>query len=145
MTPGKYGFAATTPEHGTRVLRSTDGGASWTPVFPTWQLTATSLEVTGAFFLTASDAWAETEHGWPAQLGVTTTWETTDGGATWHQGTSLPGGPPYGTAPAFDEFAFADAEYGFGFGAGPPTTTGTGGQEQENEDYLWATSNGGRQ
>ena len=96
--------------------------------------------MTGAFFLNAHDAWAETQHEWPAQPGATTTWQTTDGGATWHQGISLPGAPQYGTA-GFDEFAFADAEHGFGFGV---AGTSTSAFEQERQGSLWATSDGGR-
>jgi hypothetical protein len=121
-------------------LRSTDAGANWKAVLPTWPLTQVSLQVTGAFFLNADDAWAETQHEWPAQPGATTTWQTTDGGATWHQGVSLPGGPQYGTA-GFDEFAFADAEHGFGFGVAGASTSAL---EQERQGSFWATSDGGR-
>ncbi|HMK98022.1 MAG TPA: hypothetical protein VK425_10785, partial [Acidimicrobiales bacterium] len=108
---------------GSQILRSTNAGATWRAVLPTWPLTQISLQVTGAFFLNADDAWAETEHEWPAQPGVTTTWQTTDGGATWHQGISLPGESQYGTA-GFDEFAFADARHGFGFGVAGASTSG---------------------
>jgi photosystem II stability/assembly factor-like uncharacterized protein len=125
---------------GSQILRSTDGGAKWRAMLPTWPLTQTSLQVSGAFFLNGEDAWAETEHEWPAQPGVTTTWQTTDGGASWRQGLSLPGGLFYGT-PGFDEFAFSDAEHGFGFGVEAPVTTGF---EQQRQGYLWATANGGR-
>ncbi len=125
---------------GSQILRSTNGGATWRAVLPTWTLTQVSLQVTGAFFLNADDAWAETEHEWPAQPGVTTTWQTTDGGATWHQGTSLPGGPQYATA-GFDEFAFADAKHGSGFGVAGASTSAF---EEERQDSFWATSNGGR-
>ena len=125
---------------GSQILRSTDAGASWKALLPTWPLTQVSLQVTGAFFLNADDAWAETEHEWPAQPGATTTWQTTDGGATWQQGISLPGAPQYGTA-GFDEFAFADATHGFGFGVAGASTSGF---EQERQDSVWATSDGGR-
>ncbi|HTT92913.1 MAG TPA: hypothetical protein VMF65_25385, partial [Acidimicrobiales bacterium] len=120
---------------GSQILRSTDNGVVWKAVLPTWALTETSLQVTGAFFLNAEDAWAETEHQWPAQPGVTTTWQTTDGGGSWSQGTSLPGGLSYGTR-GFDEFAFADAQHGFGFGVDAPINAGY--------KELWATANGGR-
>jgi hypothetical protein len=105
--------------------------SGWTP--------PVSLQVTGAFFLNADDAWAETEHEWPAQPGATTTWQTTDGGATWHQGISLPGAPQYGTA-GFDEFVFADAQRGFGFGVAGASTSGF---QQQRQDSFWATSDGG--
>lgn len=72
---------------GYQILRSTDVGAKWKVVLPTWELTPVSLQVTGAFFLNAKDAWAETEHQWPAQPGATTTWETTNGG---QPGTKAP-------------------------------------------------------
>ena len=128
---------------GYQILRSTDAGAKWKVVLPTWELTPVSLQVTGAFFLNAKDAWAETEHQWPAQPGATTTWETTNGGATWHQGTSLPGAPSYGT-PGFDEFAFADAEHGLGFGVGAGSApSGSNSLLWKRRDYLWATSDGG--
>ena len=126
--------------NGWEVLRSTDAGATWEPMLPTWPLTQISLQVTGAFFLNAEDAWAETEHQWPAQPGATTIWRTTDGGATWDQGISLPGAPSYGTA-GFDQFAFADAEHGFGFGVNAANTPGF---DQQRQDSLWVTSNGGR-
>ena len=122
------------------MLRSSDAGTTWEPVLPTWPLTATSLHVTGAFFLDAEDAWAEMEHEWPAQPGATTLWQTTDGGTTWHQGISLPGAPAYGAA-GFDEFAFADTEHGFGFGV---NAAGTTGFDQQCQDDFWATSNGDR-
>lgn len=75
---------------GTDILRSTDLGASWQVVFPTWPQKPTALQVTGAFFLTSKDAWALTDHQWPAPPGVTTVWQTTDGGATWLKGLSMP-------------------------------------------------------
>jgi hypothetical protein len=126
---------------GAQILRSTDAGATWHAVLPSWPLTQTSRQVTGAFFLNAEDAWAETAHQWPAQPGVTTTWQTTDGGSTWQQGLSLPGTRSYGT-PGFDEFAFADARHGLGFGVNAPPTTGL---EQQRRDYLWTTANGGHE
>lgn len=129
---------------GSQILRSNDAGVSWKVVLPTWPLTRTSLQLTGAFFLNAKDAWVETQHEWPAQPGATTTWETTDGGAAWRQGISLPGAPTYGT-PGFDEFAFADAENGFGFGVDAENAAApVRGFEEQRQDYLWATSDGGQ-
>jgi photosystem II stability/assembly factor-like uncharacterized protein len=125
---------------GSQILRSTDAGTTWKAMLPTWPLTQTSLQVTGAFFLNSEDAWAETEHQWPAQPGATTIWRTADGGVTWDQGFSLPGAPSYGT-PGFDEFAFADSEHGFGFGVDAANAPGA---EAERQGSMWVTFNGGR-
>jgi len=124
-----------------QVLRSTDAGARWRSVFPTWSQGPTALHVTDAFFLNAEDAWAVTDHEWPAPPGATTIWSTTDGGARWHEGVSLPGvltdyGPP------FDQFVFADAEHGYAFGVSG-NGSGSGGQSARSE-VLWATMNGGQ-
>lgn len=101
--------------NGSSVLRSTDTGTSWSRVFPNWAVTPTSLRVEGAYFLAGRDAWAVTSRQWPAQPGSTTVLRTTDGGAQWEEGVSLPGPLSYGE-PGFDEFSFADAGDGFGFG-----------------------------
>jgi hypothetical protein len=123
---------------GTQVLRSSDDGARWQVVFPKWVETPLSLQVEGAYFLGRKDAWAVTGHQWPAQPGVTTVWRTTDGGATWQKGVSLPGPRGYST-PGFDEFAFANAEDGFGFGV----TASNEGAQNLFQSVLWATSDGG--
>ncbi len=107
---------------GARVLRSTDAGSKWGTVFPTWPASPTALQVEGAFFLDEQDAWAVTDRQWPAQPGATTVWRTTDGGAHWKKGVSLPGPLSYGV-PGFDELAFANPTDGFGFGI-----TSTSGQ-----------------
>lgn len=124
---------------GAQVERSSDGGAHWRPVFPSWAITPTSLQVTGAFFLNPDDAWATTDHEWPAPPGVTTTWWTTDGGARWHKGISVPGElTDYGSA--FDQFVFGDATHGYGFTVdGSTSAAGT-----ERTDILWTSSDGGR-
>ena len=115
-----------------QIVRSTDSGAQWTTVFPTWAPTQTALQLTGVFFLNAGDAWAVTAHEWPAQAGVTTIWRTTDGGTSWHQGHSLPGMlTDYGSL--VDQLAFADAEHGFAFSVSGFTRS----------DMLWVTSDGG--
>ncbi len=124
---------------GAQVFRSTDAGAHWRAVLPTWPQAPTALQVTGAFFLTANVAWAVTDHLWPAPPGVTTTWETTDGGARWHQGTSLPGAlTDYG--PPFDQLVFGDAAHGYAFGENGSGT----GPEGARRGVLWTTSDGGR-
>ncbi|HUC15550.1 MAG TPA: hypothetical protein VMS00_13955 [Acidimicrobiales bacterium] len=117
---------------GGQIVRSTDSGAQWRTAFPTWAPTPTSLQLTGAFFLDAEDAWAVTAHEWPAQPGVTTVWRTTDGGASWHQGRSLPGMlTDYGAL--IDQLDFADLRHGFAFSvSGDP-----------RDDTLWVTSDGG--
>jgi hypothetical protein len=84
------------------VVRSADDGAHWRVALPTWPSTQLALQVTGAFFLNAADAWAITSHSWPAPPGVTTVWRTTNGGASWQQGTSVPG--PVGNTP-FDSWS----------------------------------------
>jgi hypothetical protein len=128
---------------GAEVLRSTDGGATWRTVLPTWRETQTSLQVQGAFFSSAQDAWAVTAHEWPAQPGVTTVWRTSDGGATWEQGASLPEEQPSYYVPGFDQFAFADALHGFGFGVARVTST-VSPIQTERQDVLWASGNSGR-
>jgi hypothetical protein len=113
------------------VLRSSDGGAHWQTVFPTWRVTPTGPQAQSAFFLNAADAWVETNHQWPSPPGVTTIWRTADGGAHWHKGISLPGVlSQYGSP--FDQFVFADDRHGYGLQA-----TGIG------TDVVWASVDGG--
>ena len=114
---------------GTQILRSTDEGAHWRPVLPTWSQEPTALQVTGAFFLTARNAWAVTDHQWPAPPGVTTVWQTTDGGATWHEGISFPGLAMFDVGSPLQELVFADALHGYAL---------------DYSGSLWATSDGGR-
>ena len=114
------------------IVRSTDAGGHWRAVFPGWAPAPTALQLTGAFFLNADDAWAVTAHEWPAPPGVTTVWRTTDSGASWHQGRSLPGMlTDYGSL--VDQLVFADAKHGYAF-----SVTGN-----TRRDLLWGTSDGG--
>jgi hypothetical protein len=114
---------------GTQILRSVDEGAHWRAVLPTWVQEPTALQVTGAFFLTARDAWAVTDHQWPAPPGVTTVWQTTDGGVTWHKGISFPGLAMSDVGSPLQELVFADALHGYALDYGYS---------------LWATADGGR-
>ncbi len=98
---------------GTDILRSTDLGASWQVVFPTWPQKPTALQVTGAFFLTSKDAWALTDHQWPAPPGVTTVWQTTDGGATWLKGLSMPDVERSDYGSPLQQFIFVDTKHGY--------------------------------
>jgi photosystem II stability/assembly factor-like uncharacterized protein len=98
---------------GTDILRSTDSGASWQVVFPTWPQKPTALQVTGAFFLTSKDAWALTDHQWPAPPGVTTVWQTTDGGATWLKGLSMPDVERSDYGSPLQQFIFVDTKHGY--------------------------------
>lgn len=97
------------------VLHSTDNGTSWSRAFPNWAVTPISLQVEGPYFLEGQDAWAVTNRQSPAQPRSTTVWRTTDGGAQWEEGVSLPGPLSY-SEPGFDEFSFSNAGDGFGFG-----------------------------
>ncbi|HTV10392.1 MAG TPA: hypothetical protein VME20_00895 [Acidimicrobiales bacterium] len=115
---------------GTEILRSTDEGAHWRAVLPTWPQKPTALQVTGAFFLTARDAWAVTDNQWPAPPGVTTVWQTTNGGATWHEGISFPGLAMTDYGSPIQELVFADALHGYAL---------------DHTGFLWATSDGGVQ
>jgi hypothetical protein len=115
-----------------QIVRSNDSGGQWRAVFPTWAPTQTALQLTGAFFLNADDAWAVTAHEWPAQPGVTTVWRTTDGGARWYQGHSLPGMlTDYGSL--VDQLVFPNPEHGFAFSVSGFT----------RYDMLWVTSDAG--
>jgi photosystem II stability/assembly factor-like uncharacterized protein len=120
------------------VVRSPDDGARWRVALPTWPQTQLALQVTGAFFLNADDAWAVTSHSWPAPPGVTTVWRTTDGGADWQQGTSVPG--PVGNTP-LDQLVFTSPEDGFGFGALGQPAPGGG---TVRHDVFWATTDAGQ-
>jgi len=125
------GIAWSTDSAG-QIVRSNDSGAHWRTVFPTWSPTPTALQLTGVFFLNADDAWAVTAHEWPAQPGVTTIWRTTDGGASWHQGHSLPGMlTDYGSL--VDQLAFSNDEQGVAFSVSGFTRS----------DMVWVTSDGG--
>jgi len=122
--------------NGAQVMRSRDAGVSWHEVLPTWPQSPTALQVMGAFFLDREDAWAFTEHQWPAPPGVTTVWRTTDGGRSWQKGTSLPGAALSSYGSVLGQLAFADTAHGYGFGVADSGELGYQGA-------LWATSDGG--
>jgi photosystem II stability/assembly factor-like uncharacterized protein len=76
--------------------RTTDGGAHWTNVSPPSLPDRPSSYTGDAYLLDATHAWvAESSQGAAAGAGpYVTTFRTTDGGKTWHQGASIGGQSP---------------------------------------------------
>ena len=73
--------------------RTTDGGAHWTNVSPPSLPDRPSSYTDNAFLLDATHAWVAEASSGPARPHVTT-FRTTDGGKTWHEGASIEGESP---------------------------------------------------
>src|SRR3972149_11168274 len=110
-------------EEETRILRTTDGGMTWSDISP-----ERGADYRGSFFLDAQLAWVFAGYGGPA-------WRTQDGGQSW---VSLEGSPWWQ-----DEIWFNDGQHGWkgngeAFGMSFPgyaidsfSTTQDGGQRWE--------------
>jgi photosystem II stability/assembly factor-like uncharacterized protein len=94
------------------VLRTTDGGSTWTECQALWD-----VEPGGLQFLSSSIGWR-----WAFDDGVTE--RTTDGGRTWHRGRGSfaeTGGPE-------DSIWFVSLQVGYALGSGDVWRTNSGGE-----------------
>jgi photosystem II stability/assembly factor-like uncharacterized protein len=91
----------------TGLWRTTDGGANWTDVTPPSMPDRLSPHMDSVYLLDATHAWvAETGAGAANGAGLyITTFRTTDGGKTWHEGASIGGVSP--------EMFFIDQDHGW--------------------------------
>lgn len=128
------------------ILRTTDGGATWTDVSPpsvpnrTWHH--------GEFFLDANHAWvAEVSRTASACVSQVTTFRTSDGGRTWQQAggvavkTAKPTDDIFNVCCSLSWLDFVDSQHGWLLVASPPSNPMPG--QMTTPSMLYATSDGG--
>ncbi|MGH2718961.1 MAG: WD40/YVTN/BNR-like repeat-containing protein [Actinomycetota bacterium] len=120
---GSSGWAAVATSGGCAVVRTTDGGQTWTDASPS----GGGLQGCSGFFL-------DGEHAWIVQGGAENLAfaRTADGGATWTQG-SLPGDPA-----ETPSLSFVNPTNGWYAETGEPTQ-----QFQQQAVTIWATTDAG--
>jgi photosystem II stability/assembly factor-like uncharacterized protein len=128
------------------ILRTSDGGATWTDVSPpsvanrTWYHTQ--------FFLDASHAWVgEVSRTADACASQVTMFMTSDAGTTWQQGgtvaikTTAPTDDVFNVYGPTDGIDFADTQHGWLMVSSPPSNPQPGGMV--DAVTLYATADGG--
>jgi len=129
------------------ILRTADGGRTWTDVSPpsvqnrTWHH--------GEFFLDPTRAWvAEVSRTASACVSQITTYRTSDGGRTWQQGGAVPVKTEKPTDDIFNVCCsgkyldFVDPQHGWLLVVSPPNASGTPGI-MVTPTTLYSTADGG--
>jgi photosystem II stability/assembly factor-like uncharacterized protein len=128
------------------ILRTTDGGATWTDVSPPSVANRTWHHA--QFFLDANHAWVgEVSRTADACVTQLTTFVTSNGGQTWQQGgtialkTATPTDDVFNVGGAADGMDFVDAQHGWLMVTSPPSNPQPGAMIDATT--LYSTTDGG--
>ncbi|HET9780596.1 MAG TPA: YCF48-related protein, partial [Candidatus Dormibacteraeota bacterium] len=130
------------------ILRTTDGGVTWTDVSPPSLINRTWHHA--KFFLDANHAWVEeVTRTADACASQATTFITSDGGATWRQGgavalkLSSPLDDLFNVAGPFDNMDFVDPQHGWLMVASAPNQPPADPSQMTMLTMVYSTSDGG--